>query len=163
MTYHPTSIYKVMDPRLVKQVAIGRPRADRDGVYLFTGGANPLIVHLTGDYAGQSGDIAGMSADPFLIVDDIEFEVDPETMFRPAFVQQPVGALLISDRGNAINVMTRSRQGGHSLTAVYLNDLGDEEDEMAGFYGFKNWRAIRRVGDQKIELVSFQSTQLQDL
>ena len=164
MTYLPASIYTVTDIRTVRTAAIGKTADDRGITYLITGGRDPMVVYLTGDRAGRGYSMKNAGSEPFLAVFDVEFEVDPSSAYRPAYVEQPAGALLLSDKSTGINVLTGGGEGFDHLTEVYLDDpLDGSKVPGVGRFGFTRWRAVKRVGSEVHEIVSFEATRKADL
>lgn len=161
MTYKPASAYSVIEARDIKTVAIGRTISENSPFYLFTGGTTPMVVYLTGEYAGHSIELDSFRSEPILAIEGVEFEVDDEAIFRPALVQVPVGSLLLDDKGLAIVVSRGDRNGFPDAVTVYLNDDGATQRAKAVF-GFKKWKAFKTDSDQRIDVISFESTTVAD-
>lgn len=163
MTYLPTELLTVVDACNIKSVAIGRTADEISPWYLFTGGIHPMIVHLTGEYAGKGFELNSFNSKPMLLFDEVEFEVDRNSLFRSAAIQEPIGALLLSGLATGIIVQRTDRTGFSEAITVYFNDPHDGScSSNIEEFGFKNWRAVKRFGDQIFEVLKYQSTEMAD-
>lgn len=126
---------------------------------LLTGGAAPLAVILTGAHAGQAFDLANLRSGLNLVCEDIEIVVDPATLFRPAYVQEPIGAIHLANGITAISCLIKDRYGFKSVQLVRFNapQIG-EPDDMGETIGFKSWRIVKRFKDEVVALLDFDST-----
>jgi hypothetical protein len=163
MTYCPAAIYNLRYPDDVKKVALARGLDEKDQFYLLTGGARPMLVHLTGQYAGHGFEVQNASRKPLLIVEDVEFEIDPESIYKLAHVQEPIGAFIITDTCRGITVERGNPGGLTDVVDVYFDDPHDGSCRPGtAEAGFKKWRVIKRVNEQTIELLSFEASRTGD-
>lgn len=162
MPYIPTSFFRFGVASGVKTLAYFVAKGGSEG-FLLTGGPEPLIMYLQGDRAGWAFPTMNMQSASGLIYEDIEIEVEPSTIYQPAYVEEPVGALIVTDTSMGINYLRQSRHSFTELGIAYLSDdRTDTSPTDNGSIGFKGWRIVKHVEDRTIELFKFEATKVAD-
>jgi hypothetical protein len=162
MPFYATSIYKIALASSITKVAIGKRLGYNDTTrFLFTGGAEPLMMPLSGDRQGNAFKLDQAGSASYLVVEDPEFEVDSDSLFKSAHVDEPLGALLVTDVGIAVTANVKTGSWPSEVVDVYFDDDGREaRSPTLERACFKKWRAVRRLQDQIVLIAEFESNTL---
>ncbi|PZU09943.1 MAG: hypothetical protein DI606_13420 [Sphingobium sp.] len=162
MAFFPAQLFTVKPCSEVREIALAKEIRDDSDLLLLTGDTSHLGIVLTGSYAGRGYGMADIRSDAHLICEGVEFEVDLDSAFQPAFIRQPAGALNLSASGLSISFI---KKDGHGFDKLMLSKFGEQNGSTTtkdDSVGFTSWRLIKRVGDQVYPLFEFKAAKVAD-
>jgi hypothetical protein len=124
---------------------------------LVTGAVPSFVCFLTGDHVGSGFEKTKARNWSGLAVEGIRFEVDLRSKFRPAYIEQPLGAIILGSQGLEVIISFTGGRGFAEATRVALTEgsPGTAEDLEVGF---TRWRAVIGQGVEAREIFKFEST-----
>lgn len=155
MDYQPATFWNLRRISEVSTLAIAKP-VEGSNLYLLTGGPHSFLVTLTGERAGFAGPLASTRDDLFLVCDNVEVELDHESRFRPALIEQPVGAIKVTKEGMAISLLVADRYSRGQLLDVGFNS-STPPGEIGEAIGFQRWRLYTWNKFDRVDLFEFHS------
>jgi hypothetical protein len=153
MTYTPTTAFQVAILREVGSTAIALHAGTRDSSYLLTGAPQPMAIRLNGDMEGSAFDLVNAGNGEGMVFKDISLEVDVSSSFRPALVEQPLGAFVIA-----------TARSGSGFNDARTHPIGEAtpRPSNAPELGFTKWRAVQMRGGERFEIFAYEATKLGD-
>lgn len=155
MSYFPIELLKVCPLNEVKGPAIFWSIKPGRGPYLITGSANPIMFPLDGQYVGRGSQAANTTASGYAI-EQISFEVDRDSHFLSAFVEEPVGALILGPAGVRISSLVKDHHGFEEVRDFPVDDQVNMAERDLDI-GFSKWAAFVGDGDARRKVWEFQS------
>lgn len=156
MVYIPVDRIRVAALSQVKGPALfWTTRPGRDPM-LVTAEADSMFIIVSGDDLLRSGRIADLRLNGY-VVEGLQFELDQTSQFLPAYVDEPLGAIIIGPAGVRISTVFRDRNGFDEVRDFpLLGELkaGDQSQDV----GFTRWRAVIGEGSARITVLEFEST-----
>lgn len=152
--YLPTGAIRPDRVSTAKGPAIVLPMLQSPAM-LVTGGDPGLAFFLDGPHAGASMQLDNSGNFKGLIVEDVRFEVDLSSEFRPALVDQPIGAIVRTQRGLEIMVVQRNGHGFDDMIRVSLDGSPDGADRDIEV-GYSRWKAFIGEGVGAREIYAFE-------
>lgn len=150
MTFIPLAIHRIAKSNQISRVAIGQSLTSRSQRHLFTGGREPMMMFLDGEFSGHAYEALTFRPVDVLVIEEIEFEVDPASMEIAELVNRPIGGLTLSPSGRTgIIVIRRDRHGFEDAIEVFFDDQSPEKRLEESRVYFPTWKAYKRVGDDK--------------
>jgi hypothetical protein len=120
------------------------------------------VIQVSGERAGTA--IQKNQADRRIgfIHTEIELEVQSTSMFEPAHVQQPVGALIVTEVGVEVLGVASNAHGWRGLTHFVV--VGKQRTEHAiKEVGYSSWRIVRSRGNDREVLTEYTSAEMGDV
>ena len=162
MDYFPAHLLRPAKLNEVSGPAIVLPEPGRNDGFLVTGGDRPYICFIEGAYVGDGFLKEKAARWSGMAIEDVRFEVDPASAFRPALIDQPLGALIRSGKELQVLVGTKDRHGFSEATrATLLDDLVATSADRE--VGFTKWRAVHDDGPHRISVFTFEATKTADV
>ncbi|WP_156348859.1 hypothetical protein [Sphingomonas sp. Leaf230] len=161
MPYMQTGSFVIKTIRVISISAIVLQVGARKNSYLVTGASPSMVVRLDGDTEGSAFELANAGNVSGLSFEEILFEVDLDSSFQPAMVEQPLGALVMHDGGMYIIATTRS-QHGFEDAALFPIGKATARPSGAAEVGFTKWRAVKVLGSERVEILKFEATKKAD-
>jgi hypothetical protein len=161
MPYTQTGSFDVKAVRVISGLGIVLQVGARKNSYLITGASPSMVIRLDGDTEGTAFELANAGNASGLSFQEIVLEVDLDSSFQPAMVEQPLGALVMHDGGMYIIATTRS-QHGFEDAALYPISNATARPSGAPEVGFTKWRAVQELGGERIEIFKFEATKKAD-
>jgi hypothetical protein len=158
MNYMPIEILSPVKLSDVQGPALVLPgNSARGEAFLVTGADPSFACFLTGDHVGSGFEKASARNWSGLAVEGIRFEVDAQSKFRPAYIDQPLGAIIRGSQGLELIISLAGGRGFAEATRVALTEgiPGTAEDLEVGF---TRWRAVIGQGVEAREIFKFEAT-----
>lgn len=154
MDYIPTHLFTPSPLSQVKGPAIFWPARKDAEPWLVTGEQDPMVVALSSGISGRCVRVADWRVVGHS-VQGVQFEVDPSSRYKPAFVDEPVGGLILGASGLRISTIFESANGFSDLRdfPVHADASTAASDTDVGF---TRWRAYIFEGIRRIDLLSFE-------
>ena len=150
MDYLPAKLLRPSKLDEVSGPAIVLPDPGREETFLVTGEERPYVCFLKGSHIGEGFLKEKAARWGGMAVEGVSFEVDLSSAFKPAVIDQPLGALIRAGTELIILVGTTDHHGFKEATRVTL--LSGLPDTSANTeVGFKKWRAV--IGEEPNRLV----------
>ncbi|MBY6219012.1 hypothetical protein [Qipengyuania aquimaris] len=163
MNYLPLNILERRNSDTIEEVAFAVGKHAGDVEFLLTGGPNPLAVLLSGQRAGRGLEVKRWRKQELLVVSNVEIEVSLEGMKRSAFVEEPIGAIVVGMEANGITALYENRHGVLEVVNSYFNrDPEDGSPQNSEELLFPKWRIVKRCGETVHELASFEAKTIGD-
>lgn len=157
--YLPLNAIRFARTSQVVGPAIVLASPNRAVTFLVTGGTDSMLIHLSGQAEGSGAPTARASLE-MIAIEGVSIEPDVTSAYRPALIEQPLGSLVLSDRGVEIVFMGDS----HGFPTAYRHPLAVDlaGQQGSGEVGFTRWRAtIPRDQDRRV-IFEFEATKLGD-
>jgi hypothetical protein len=153
MNYLPARLVRPAKLSEVAGPAIVLPNPGREEAFLVTGGEQPYVCFVTGSYIGNGFPKEKAARWSGLAIEGVGFELDVTSAFRPAFIDQPLGALIRAKDELLMYVGTPSGHGFEEAIRVEVQ-TGFPSSSTEAEVGFTKWRAT--VGEGASRLVVFE-------
>ena len=157
MDYLPVHLLRPATLDQVTGPAIVLPEPGREDAFLVTGGERPYVCFIAGSYTGdgflkeKAGSWSGVA------IEDVNFQVDASSAFKPAVIDQPLGALIRVGAELQMFVGTTDRHGFKEAARVtLLADLPVSSDNVE--VGFTRWRAVVGEGTSRVVVFSYEAS-----
>lgn len=161
MKYIPAEVIRPSNLKEVAGPAIVFAEPGRDDVFLVTGVDPRYACFIGGTYAGDGFRQDQAARWSGLAIEGVRFELDPSSAFKPAFVQQPLGALIRTGSELQIFVGTKDSHGFNDGICVPVVDQlppSSSDTEI----GFRKWRALIGEGPNMITVFDFEANRTAD-
>lgn len=147
----PVRLNEVIGPAIVL------PEPGHEDAFLVTGGEHSHVCFIDGKYAGDGFLKEKAGRWTGLAIEQVRFEVETSSAFKPALIDQPLGALIRADTELFIIVGTKDVHGFEEATRVPI--LGQLPASSANCeVGYRQWRAVVGEGATSITVFTFQAT-----
>jgi hypothetical protein len=157
MDYLPARLLRPAKLSEVSGPAIVLPDPGRDDAFLVTGGDQPYVCFIEGNYVGDGFLKREAARWSGIAIEGVNFEVDRTSAFQPALIDQPLGALIRSGTELQVFVGAKERYGFREATrAALAADLPASSDNSE--MGFTRWRAVIHDGLRQISVFTYEAT-----
>jgi len=157
MDYVPAHLLRPARLDEVTGPAIVLPEPGREDAFLVTGGEQPYVCFIGGRHTGDGFLKEKAARWSGLAIEGVAFEVDADSAFRPAVIDQPLGAVIRAGTELQVYVGTTEGHGFKEATPVTL--LGDLSASTSPIeVGFKKWRAVVGEGTNRLIVFEFEAT-----
>jgi hypothetical protein len=158
MTYLPAANVRFEDLTAVKGLALARPLGGSDAYLLLTGDETGHAFFMSGDSKGRGYPASEFRAEYAMIIEGVEIELDLDSSFRPAYVDQPVGAMRMIEGRIGLGFLSRGDGWNDRIQHVGINgcDIKTERQTEEAI-GFSRWRVVKAQGSERIVIATFEA------
>lgn len=145
--FRPAPVGEVVGPAIV--TPFSRPGE----TLLVTGGAEPFVCFLTGEYRGQGFPASGNTAWEGMAYEQMQIEVDLTSRFSPDSIDAPACSIIRTANGLQIRMRI---DAGHGFKEMASVSIGGEfkAGSGTGRLGYKRWVSVIYDGERRIEIFS---------
>jgi len=162
MNYVPADLIRPVRLNEVAGPAIVLPEPGRDEAFLVTTGEQPYVCFINGTYVGDGFPMANAARWKGLAIEAVRFEVDQTSLFEPALIEQPLGALIRAGTDLSILIGIKDAHGFNDVTRVPVV-CGLPASSADSEVGFRKWRAVAGDVSNPFVVFGFEATKTRNM
>lgn len=158
MKYLPADAIRLGNLKTVASKALAKPLGGSDAYLLLTGGDTNHVFFMSGDSKGRGFPAEDMRTETAMIIEGIEIEVDVESSYRPAYIEQPIGSVRVAGSSLGLGFVSPGHGTFDELQHVGFDAASvtvSSPDRAA--IDFTRWRVIKSVGTERLVLAEYEA------